>query len=168
METTESIEGLALKMDLGRSVELEIVEKDAQGSVVWSTHTSCYVMVEYGRKRRVNCLQPRLSPQGRWMVTFTPVCGGSHRVSVCRSLYRKCSAETVVTGLPPVGCKVVRGPDFNYGDEYEPLTIEKHVIPPHTSLGTSCSIEVKTEKGIYLMQWGDNGGKYDVELQVDI
>ena len=174
METTESIEGLALKMDLGRSVELEIVEKDAQGSVVWSTHTSCDVTVEYGRKRKVKHIQPRLSPQGRWMVTFTPVCGGSHRVSVCRSFYRKCSAETVVTGLPPVGCEVVRGPDYSYkGDHDEPFTIEEHYNPPTRSNSSDklFSIGITTKKAeedvVYLMQWGDNGGEYDVELVAD-
>ena len=58
MEINMSIEGLAPKMDLGKSVELEIIEKDAQGSVIWSTHKSCDITVEYGRKRKVKHLQP--------------------------------------------------------------------------------------------------------------
>ena len=108
------------------------------------------------------------------MVTFTSLCGGSHRVSVCRSLYRKCSSETVVTGLPLVGGKVVHGPDYSYkDDDDEPFTIEEHYNPPTRSNSSDklFSIGIKTKKAeedvVYLMQWGDNGGEYDVELVAD-
>ena len=109
------------------------------------------------------------------MVTFTPVCGGLHRISVYKllpTLSKVCLAEsqTVVTGLPPVGSKVVRGPDYNYHDDYEPITIEKSFDPPRRSESSDklFSIRVQTiKKKVHLMRWGDNGGWYDVELRAD-
>ena len=159
------------EVELGKPVTMTIVERDAHNLEVWSTNLSQSVTVAYGKSKKSMTLDPRPTSDGKWEATFTPMCGGQHVITASRApgyytfSQSNATAMFTITGMPPVGCKVVRGPDYNYDDEDNPLTVDEHYIPPYKDKdGKEFSLSVNFDDGeSYTVQWGDNG-KYDVEL----
>ena len=159
------------EVELGKPVTMTIVERDAHNLEVWSLNPSQSVTVAYGKSKKCITLNPRLTADGKWEATFTPMCGGQHVITAGRPpgyyTFSRSNATAMfaVTGMPPVGSKVVRGPDYYDDDEDNPVTVEEHCIPPYKDEdGYESSLFVRFDDGKgYYVQWGDNG-KYIVEL----
>lgn len=155
------------EVELGKPVTFCITQRDPHGLPVWSTHNSMQISVAYGKRKRTKALPAQLSEEGNWEATFTPVCGGKHIATVWS--FSTSSSTFTVTGMPPIGSKVVRGPDYPSDDEDEPQTVRKHYIPPRREDdGSEWSLIVNFDSGDYLVRWGDNGGEYQVELSEDV
>ena len=156
------------EVKLGKPVTIMIAERDAHGFEMWSTSQSIRITVAYGKSKKSMKLDPHPTSDGKWETIFTPMCGGQHVITAASSApgyFSFTSATFTVTGMPPIGSKVVRGPDFYYADEYNPLTVEEHCIPPYKDEdGYESSLSVNFDDGeSYTVEWGDNG-KYAVEL----
>ena len=71
----------------------------------------------YGKSKKCITFDPRLTADGKWEATFTPICGGQHVITASRDpgyytfSQSNATAMFTVTGMPPVGSRVVRGPD---------------------------------------------------------
>ena len=169
--STTTIEGIPPEVELGKKIEFKITEEDGEGCKIWSTEPSLRVIVAYGRKNKAKELQPRLSPDGEWVVPFTPTCGGNHLVSVtgCNT-FPIVDIVFNVVGLPPKGSKLLHGPDYSYSNEEmtTPRTVHECYSTPANHVGKfyTLSVEFSSSGQCYLMQWGDNGGEYDVELDL--
>ena len=160
------------EVELGKPVTITIVEQDPHSLEVWSTNLSMEVAIMYGKKKKRITLDSHPTSDGKWEATFTPTCGGHHDITAATpasGLYTsrsKATATFTVTGMPPVGCKVVRGPDYDNADD-NPLTVEEHYIPPYKGEdGEEFSLFVRFDDGkSYNVEWGDHD-KYFVELAV--
>ena len=157
------------EVELGKPVTITIVEQDAHSLEVWSMNLSMEVAIMYGKKKKRITLDSHLTADGKWEATFTPTCGGRHDITAAPAsgLYTsrsKATATFTVTGMPPIGSKVVRGPDY-YDDEDNPLTVEEHCIPPYKGEnGKEFSLFVSFDDGkSYNVEWGDRDN-YVVEL----
>ena len=102
-----------------------------------------------------------------WDVTFTPYCGGPHTciASVIRA--NKLRNSFNVAGVPPVGSKVMRGPDWNYHEtehSYGANITDVAVIDDHDCLQTEKKVTVCWSDGNrFWYRWG-NDGKFDVQI----
>ena len=164
--STTIIEGVPPNVELGKQMEIKVTEKDAEGCEIWSTEHSLKVAVTYGQIEKVKALQPRISPDGEWIVPFTPTCGGRHVISVTNS-HPTITRVINVVGLPPTGSKVIRGPDFHYMSITTPQSVRECYSTPVQWSGKFYTLSVEYSDGkYYTMQWGDNDGAYDVELDL--
>ena len=96
------------------------------------------------------------------------MCGGQYDITASpdRGYFNNATATFTVAGMPPIGSKVIRGPDWNFSAKYNPVTVYQHCIPPHkkSDKGGECSLLVRFDDGkSYYVEWGDNS-KYVVEL----
>ena len=159
------------KVELGKPVTMTIAERDTHDLEVWSTNLYIEVTITYGKSKKRITLDPHPTSDGKREVTFTPMCGGKHVItaspapSYFRSLHPYGTATFTVTGMPPIGSRVVRGPDYYDDDDDNPLTVKKHYVPPRRDKdGRKFSLFVRFDSGkSHRVQWGDHG-KYVVEL----
>ena len=72
-----------------------------------------------------------------------------------------------VTGVPPVGSKVMRGPSWNYDETihgYGASTSEVAVVRNHNTLQDDKTITARWEDGKgFQYRWGA-GGMYDIQM----
>ena len=160
------------KVELGKPVTITIAERDAHDLEVWSTNLSIEVTITYGKSKKRITLDPHPTSDGKWEATFTSTCGGKHVITAAspapgyfRSLRPCATATFTVTGMPPIGSRVVRGPDYYDDDEDNPLTVKRHYVPPRKGKNDKeFSLYVNFDDGeSYSVEWGDRG-KYAVEL----
>ena len=144
------------------------------------TSTSLHATVVNGRRRKRSELsEPKQQLNGTWSLEFAAVCGGKNCITVKAvgqdgsQLHASVSVE--VTGMPPIGAKVTRGPDWQY-PELEDVSdfgiIRKHCNP-------SENLRYQRTKTYYLnsllISWGNNtfsfrwrdSKLYDVQLLMD-
>ena len=93
-----------------------------------------------------------------WMITYTPYCGGKHKLTVEIEGKSKIIKDTTVQGMPSVGSAVVGGPDsihyyFNGG------TVTSHCF--FSGCLSVCRMYMNT---IEEFSWRKNG-KYEVQLK---
>ena len=171
------------EVELGKPVTMTIAERDTHDLKVWSTNLSIEVTITYGKSKKSITLDPHPTSDGKWEATFTPMCGGQHVITAAnpapgyfrslrpygtgsfRSLRPYGTATFTVTGMPPIGSRVVRGPDYYDNDEDHPLIVKKHYVQPRKGKdGREFSLFVSFDNGeSYGVEWGDHG-RYAVEL----
>ena len=159
------------EVELGKPVAITIAERDAHDLEVWSTNLSMELTISYGKSKKSITLDPHPTSDGKREATFTPMCGGKHVSTASpatgsfRSLRPYGTATFTVTGMPPIGSRVVRGPDYYDGDEDNPLIVKRHYVPPcKAEDGREFSLFVSFDDGkSYNVEWGDRD-KYAVEL----
>ena len=102
-----------------------------------------------------------------WEIRFTPYCGGQHICTV-----KVDNADTMcfafeVTGVPPVGSKVMRGPSWNYSKishGYGASTSEVAVVGGHNNLQDDKTIVACWEDGkSFKYRWGADG-MYEIQI----
>ena len=102
-----------------------------------------------------------------WDVTFTPYCGGPHTciASVIRA--NKLRNSFNVAGVPPVGSRVMRGPDWNYHEtkhSYGANVTDVGTIADHDCLQTEKKVTVCWSDGNrFWYRWGSDG-KFDIQI----
>lgn len=169
------------EIELGKPVSFKIIEKEPHALEIWLTytpsnvwpwaaavHTPLEVSVTYGLKRKGRKL---LIEDGTSEVVFRPVCGGKHTITASpNSAFELKNISFTVTGMPPIGSKVVRGPDFGSGSKFQPQTVTEHCIPPYRDSedDNEWSLIVESDCGEYYASWGDNNGQYSVELAEEL
>ena len=159
------------EVELGKPVTITIAERDTHDLEVWSTNLSMELTISYGKSKKSITLDSHPTSDGKREATFTPTCGGQHVITAnpatgsFRSLRPYGTATFTVTGMPPVGSRVVRGPDYYDNDEDNPLIVKKHYVPPRKGKnGKELSLFVSFDNGkSYGVEWGDHD-RYVVEL----
>ena len=102
-----------------------------------------------------------------WDVSFTPYCGGPHTciASVIRANKLRNSFDVI--GVPPVGSRVMRGPDWNYHEtehSYGTNITDVAIIDHHDDLQTEKEITVRWSDGnFFRYRWGRDG-MFDIQL----
>ena len=163
---------------LGEKCVLKVsVQMENCGEVIQSSGLKLSAQLTTGKSRKQICLEePKRHPDGSWTVEHVLVCGGENIFTVEAIQLNIQTAYTVdVTGMPPVGARVVRGPDWQY-PELEPVQdfgiIQEHHVPAEFLMYQ------RTQKSYYtslLIQWGsqslsfrwEDEGFYDVQLGVE-
>ena len=101
------------------------------------TSSSLHATVANGKCKKENELsEPKQQLDGTWSLQFAAVCGGKNYITVKavgQDESQLCGSVSVeVTGVPPIGAKVTRGPDWQYS-ELEDVSdfgiIQKHYNP---------------------------------------
>ena len=148
------VEALPENVRLGTKVELMISVQGVRRAKMQTTHLD--VKIIYGlSKKGVLIPQITRNKDGSWTATFTPVCGGLHVIQLGAQ-----SGKLNVTGIPSIGAKIQRGPDWVYSNEDIdngfPGIVCKHK--------DSSKIDVQWENGKTLdYSWGASE-QYHVEL----
>ena len=93
-----------------------------------------------------------------WMITYTPYCGGRHKLTIEIEGKSKVVKDITVQGVPSIGSAVVAGPD-NYCYSFRGGTVTNNNI--FSGCLSVCELYVNTTKEF---SWGKNG-KYEVQLK---
>ncbi len=149
-----AIQGLPASIELGRRREFKILSR-APKSRDFATlrPESMTVQICCGKSQKtVPILPAQKNPDNSWTVSFTPFCGGTHTIYVSlrgvRSPTSLFEYKTNVTGIPAVGARVRRGPDWNCNNE----------DGGEKKLGTVNSNDYSPDEPLYVV-W-DNGNGY--------
>ncbi len=163
-----AIQGLPANVELGRRREFRILSKAPKSNVFATLRPeSMMVQICCGKAQKaVPMVPPQKNPDNSWTVAFTPTCGGTHTIYVSLRGVRSPSSlfeyKTNVTGLPAVGARVRRGPDWNCnnedGGERKQGTVNSNDYSPDELLYV-----VWDNGNGYSYSWGNNG-KYQVEV----
>ncbi len=158
------VKGLSSSLPLGKKTEFTLANNSRRNLKI----TRPSVKVTYGFSKKGKRLAPVIR-DGKWVVPFTPTCGGRHSLSVSVSgrEVRGNPFKFTVEGVLSKGDRVIIGPDWDADDDDDSDddggfrnntgTVEKHVLKDHT-------LSVKLDDGSkYVCKWGADG-KYDVEL----
>ena len=104
---------------------------------------------------------------GTWDVTFTPYCGGPHTCTVFIIRANKLQNLFDVTGVPPVGSRVMRGPSWNYDKiehSYGASDTDVAVVADHAPFQTDKLILVRWSDGKgFQYRWGSDG-MFDIQI----
>ena len=104
------VEAIPRNVQLGAKVEFRI--KICGGKITKKRTTDLHVQVVYGYSQRgVLIPQTMRNKDGSWVCTFTPICGGHHTIQFNKTKVK--SKNIYVTGIPQIGARVRRGPDWN-------------------------------------------------------
>ena len=171
------VEGEPANPTLGEKCILRIsVQAENCNEVIQSPGLKVNVQLTTGKSKKQMCLEePKRHPDGSWTVEHVLVCGGDNTFTVKAIRQKGLSLQTIytvnVTGMPPVGARVVRGPDWQY-PELEPVQnfgiILKHIVPayrltyPRTQRRNYFSLQIQWGASLYF-RWGEEGF-YDVQL----
>lgn len=94
-----------------------------------------------------------------WTVTYTPYCGGFHRLTLTVA-DEATSRFLTVQGTPPKGSRVMKGPNYRYGRvDGEVVSYDAHL----NQVTVKESAGVGRYKGPSKYAWGRNG-KYEIQL----
>ncbi len=124
------------------------------------------VTVSYGFSRKKQYLRPVKKAGGKWVIPFTPVCGGRHSLSLSVSgkEVEESPFEFTVQGTPAEGDIVTRGPDWKYGNVDG--GVGSHGIVGPDSQGIHNLAVTWNNGNEYLFRWGTENGQYDIVLVV--
>ncbi len=160
------IHGLPKSLPLGKKTEFTVASKSRRRVRIGRPAVKVKVIISYGFSRKEQYLRPMMKGGGipKWVIPFTPVCGGRHSLSLLASgkEVEGSPFEFTVQGTPAAGDIVTRGPDWNYGNIDEGFG--------------SCGTVAQTSQGIrnlivtwnnghqYRFKWGTENGQYDIVL----
>ena len=165
-----AIQNLPANIDLGRKREFKITSQTPKTKQFATLRReSMDVRICYGKSNKANPLYPQKNPDGSWTVCFTPICGGVHTVVVSlkgvQSLSSHFEYKTTVMGIPSVGARVRRGPDWSCnsedGGEGQGGIVNSNDYSPDEALYV-----IWDNGNGYSYAWGNGGGKYQVELML--
>ena len=104
---------------------------------------------------------------GAWDITFTPYCGGPHTCTVSVIRANKLRESFDVAGVPPLGSRVMRGPDWNYSEikhSYGASVSDVAEVTGHNSLQHEKRISVRWSDGrSFDYRWGRED-MFDVQI----
>ena len=104
---------------------------------------------------------------GAWDITFTPYCGGPHTCTVAVIKANKLCKSFDVAGVPLLGSKVMRGPDWNYSEiehSYGASISDVAEVTGHNSLHCEKRIRVCWSDGReFVYRWGRED-MFDVQI----
>ena len=175
------VEGEPSNPTLGEKCILKLsVQVENCGEVIQSPGLKVNVHLATGKSRKQVCLEePKRHPDGSWTVEHVLVCGGENTFTVKAIQQKGLSLQTTytvnVTGTPPVGARVVRGPDWLYS-EFESIEIigivQNHHVPAQfmkytkTQLCFYFTLQVQWGSNSLPFRWGEEEF-YDVQLAVE-
>ena len=111
-----SVEALPENVQLGTKVTFRISVLGSRKAKKQITNLNLKVL--YGHSQNgVLIPQTTRSKDGTWVATFTPICGGQHTIQLDKLNVQ--SKNIHVTGIPAVGAKVRRGPDWKFTNHDE-------------------------------------------------
>ena len=164
-------QNLPASIELGKKVEFKLIAQTqkAKRLIGLEPGSMLDVKIRYGKSQKATMVQPNKNPDGSWTVRFTPVASGIHTIQVSlrgivKSPANQFECKTNVIGIPAVGARVCRGPDWSCGNEDGGEESGGKVNSNDYSPDEVLYIVWDNGNG-YSYAWG-NSGRYQVELQL--
>jgi len=149
------VEALPETIPLGTKVEFRISIRGSRKPKKQTTDLDIQVLYGHSRKG-VLIPQTMRDKDGSWVATFTPICGGHHTIQLDKLDVQ--SKNIYVTGIPEVGARVRRGPDWQFYDhDKNPGTVVKY-----NSSNQSLHVRWNNGSTYSCYRWGTY---YDIELE---
>ncbi len=156
-------------IELGKKIEFKFTAQTQRARrMIGLESSSMDIKLLYGKTNQRARIQPLKHSDGSWSVRFTPTCGGFHTVQISlrgiQSATNQFECRTNVIGIPAVGARVRRGPDWGQssedGGEGQGGRVQSNDYSPDEPLYV-----IWDNGNGYSYSWG-NSGRYQVELML--
>lgn len=161
-------QNLPSTIELGKKVEFKFMAQTQRAKRIIGLETgSMEIKLLYGKSNQPARVQSFKHSDGSWTVRFTPTCAGLHTVRVSlrgiQSATNQFECKTNVIGIPAMGARVCRGPDWSQSSEDggpgQGGRVDSNDYSPDEPLYV-----VWDNGNGYSYSWGNNG-RYPVELK---
>ena len=173
--------GMPTTLSLGEKYILTISVRSTESDrgVRYTSSSVCATVVNGKCEKKSELSEPKQQLDGTWSLQFAAVCGGNNYITVKavgQDGSQLCASVSVeVTGMPPIGAKVTRGPDWQY-PELEEVSdfgiIQLHYNPStrmqygRTGHHYTFSLCISWGNSDLSFRWRDSKF-YDVQLLLD-
>jgi len=150
-----SVEALPENVRLGTKVTFRISVLGSRKAKKQITNLNIQVLYGHSQKG-VLIPQTTRNKDGSWVCTFTPICSGQHTIQLDKPIVQ--SKNVYVTGIPEVGARVRRGPDWQYSNQDK----NPGIVVRYDSSNQSFVVHWNDGHQYSGFRWGTY---YDIELE---